>query len=146
MLHPEQQHLKLTTSSACIAALPIRALVSCHSHSNAPLTCSHTSFATPLPCTTWLYIGHSVPCVHLHWFLLPLLILILKGLPSSSPDILLWRYQLKYDLACDIANPHFSGNTSTTLVLEGGNFSWWQRGTFWPDVNWDWKDFKTRLY
>lgn len=120
MLHPEQEHLKLTFSSACIGTHPIHALVSsCHSHSNALLWWGHTSFAAPHYLT--LCIDRIILCVRLRQFPLPLLILIFKGIPSSSPDLLLWLYHLKHELAHHTANLCYSENKFRTLVLEGGS-------------------------
>lgn len=96
MLHPEQQHLKFN-SFLCLHTY-ITHPCPCHftsqSLQRSSLWCGHTGFVTPLPhtpadvCLTPC-TGPILPSAGLCWFLLPLLTPIFKGLPSSSPDLLL---------------------------------------------------------
>lgn len=127
MLHPEQQHLKLTISSACIATYPIHALVSsCRSHCNAPLWCGHTSCYPTVLHSCW----HLLDC--LHWpyrplcmslgFCFPCSSSFLKASPAhlqnSSSNTSVFKCELTYDTA----NASYSENKSRILVLEGGQF------------------------
>lgn len=55
---------------------------------------------------------------------------ILKGLPSSSPDALLCRNDIKDELACSPAKPSCSESQCRTQVLDRGRSSGWEQGTF----------------
>lgn len=149
MLHPEQQHLKFRGSPACIATYPMCVLISWGQSLQHSPWCSHTSFVphcpTLLQTPTRLFALAMLSLEYISvGFWLPYSYSSLRASPTSSPDLLLWCNPIKPELAHNTANPTTLENKSRALVPEGSSFSWWKYGTF--GINWDRKDFKTRLY
>lgn len=145
MLHAQQQHLKFRASSACIATYPMCAPISWGQSLQHSSWCSHTSFVpqcpTLLQTPTWLcalamlsleYISLvSAPSTHIHF-----------ERSSPPPDLLLWCNPSTPELENNTANPTTLENKSP--VPDGSSFSWQKYGTF--NINWDRRDFKTRLF